>query len=340
MTMIGSSLVKDRVRQSLAFLCYWLGVDLLFYFLNRKVKKIITFHNVLPVEMCRSIPHVGVSTDLATFEKTIDEIAMRFSFSTDICDANTITLTFDDGTFNEYEIAGESLKKRNVPAVLFVAGDMIGANEFTVPVVERLCVWVQFVPFEIARENFDVASREDLWVKVVQPAYRKDWETRGERCFEKFDGIYPYKKILAELPTEWKCLRMRGVTLSHLQELRLRGWLIGWHTKSHFPLGCLPLSERRVELDAPKEMKNVVLGYPYGDPDAVGTETPYLAAEMGYPCAVSNCSNRTPMHGPYFMMRMEVSSNRYDIHFQLSGAKYFFQNLSLLPKKVELVDAR
>ena len=30
---------------------YWLGIDRLFYFLNRQAKRIIVFHNVLPDEI-------------------------------------------------------------------------------------------------------------------------------------------------------------------------------------------------------------------------------------------------------------------------------------------------
>ena len=319
--------MKEIVRRLLAVLCYYSGIDLLFYRLNRRAKRIITFHNVLPDDIARMVPKIGCSTTLSHFEWAIDELSKYFKFSADVLDPSTASITFDDGICNEYEIAGEALRKRNIPAVMYVAGDAIGATEETMLVTDQLLVWAQFGP----RKN-----EHDLWTRVIEPGYRQDIETRGRKFLAELNAICPISEALANLPSEWRRLRMTGVTEAQLDDLRSRGWSIGWHTKSHFPLGFLPLEERCKELDSPKEYRNESLGYPYGTIEEIGVETLDIAREMGYPAAMSNFPNASPYHGRYFMQRMSPPGNKYELHFLFSGAKYFFQSRKLLPRATSI----
>ena len=176
-----------------------------------------------------------------------------------------------------------------------------------------------------------VVPRGELWVKFVQPAYRKDWQNRGRHFLSTLEQYCSVDSLLKSLPTEWVRLRFSGVSKTQLETLRQRGWKIGWHTKSHYPLGMLDHAARHDELSSPEEYRSVVLSYPYGDIGAIGEETLKLAQELGYPCAVSNDPDYSPFRGRYFLMRMPLPANRYELHFVLSGLKYFLKHRKLLP---------
>ena len=328
------------LRNLIEFLCYWLGIDNVFYFLNKRAKRIITFHNVLPDDLMYKLPKAGCMDTVTEFKRIIEEVGNRFKFSTDLMDANSATISFDDGLISQYEIAGEILMAKNIPAILFIAGDAIGATPEMTLVTDRLIIWTYFAPDNAVKVAFgEVMPREALWVKHVQSAYRADWQNRGRSFLAKLEEICPVKEILASLPPEWVRLRLSGVTKRQLDELRCRGWKIGWHTKSHFPLGMLDYAGKREELSSPEEYRQVVLSYPYGDMGAIGAESLKLAEELGYPCAVSNELGYSQNRDRFFIMRMALSSNKYELHFVLSGLKYFLKYRKVLPT-IKLKDSK
>ena len=314
-----------------AIIAYWTGLDCLFYWLNRRAKRIITFHNVMPDEL-QSIASIGVSESVTDFSVKLNEMAKHFSFSADLSDAKSVTITFDDGTINEYEVAGEILRARNIPAVLFVAGDIIDATPDKTLVTDKLLLWSKFAPDEVVEKVFgSKVAREVLWVKYVQPAYRRDWQNRGRNFLAELESVYSIKEIVKSLPQEWVRLRLSGVTQEQIETLRSRGWKIGWHTKSHYPLGMLDNDAKREELSSPPEYRSVVLSYPYGDIGSIGVESLKLAEKIGYPGAVSNDPNWSPYRGKYFAQRMALPADKYKLHFVLSGLKYFLKFRKLLP---------
>ena len=326
--------IKSIFRIGLAIVSYWTGLDILFYWFNRKSKRIITFHNVLPDELQDGLPMVGCVDTLSEFKKIIEMIGSKFSFSTDVRDPRTATITFDDGLLNQYEIAGGYLKRKGIPAILFVAGDVIGAKSENTLVTDRLLVWTYFAPNAAVKEAFgETLPREELWVKHVQPGYRGDCENRGRDFLARLERVYPVEKILETLPPEWVRLRLCGVAQHHLGDLRSSGWKIGWHTKSHYPLGMLDNAAKREELSSPEEYRSVILSYPYGDIGSIGEDSLKLAEELGYPCAVSNDPDPSPHRGRFFMQRIALSANKYELHFVLSGLKYFLKSGRLLPNR-------
>lgn len=323
---------KSMVRRILAIICYLLGIDNLFYRLNVRAKRIITFHNVLPDRLLEGLSRVGCIDSVSQFRNIVSEINRKFEFSTDLLDPKTVTITFDDGMLNQYEIAGEILREKGISAIIFVAGNVIGATPMDTLVTDRLLVWTFFAPDSAVKQVFGkLLPREELWVKFVQPGYRADWQNRGGFFLSKLDDAYAVSDILKNLPAEWIRLRLSGVTERQLDDLRCRGWKIGWHTKSHFPLGMLDYAGKCEELSSPEAYRQVVLSYPYGDMGSIGEESLKLAEELGYPCAVSNDPDFSPARGPFFMMRMALSPNKYELHFVLSGLKYFLKYRKLLP---------
>lgn len=326
--------LKAVIRYCLSIAAYYLGVDALMYWINRRAKRIITFHNVMPDELMNGVPGVGCMETASAFRRKIDEMAMRFRFSADLDDAKTVTIAFDDGTLNECEIAGEILREKGIPACMFVAGDIIDARPEDALVTDKLLIWNEFAPDESAKRVFGVVlPRDELWVKYVQPAYREDWQNRGKKFLARLESVCTVDSLLAKLPREWVRLRMSGVTAAQLEDLRARGWKIGWHTWSHYPLGMLDSMAKRQELDSPKEYRDVALCYPYGDIGAIGEESLKIAEELGYPSALSNDPDYSPHRGRYFLMRMALPKNRFELHLVLSGLKYFIKYRRLLPAR-------
>ena len=298
--------MRHKLVETLAFLAYWTGIDALFYWLNRKAKRIVTFHNVLPDAMYRYDLANGVSNSESGFRLIVGEIAKRYPFSTDVWDAKTCTITFDDGYVNQAEIAGRVLGEMGIPAILFVAGDLIGSTE----------------PLLIDKLLHKTESVEK-WMKEVWPALKKGKvKEEGEQWMEK-------------LSVEYRRLRLTGVAEAQLDELRTKGWKIGWHTWRHLPLVSLSEDEVRKELDCPAAYRGEVLSYPFGNPEEVGETAIRVAEELGYPCAVSNTHAAGARHGRYFLPRMDLLPNKYMIHFELSGAKFWLMYKRLLPRVVK-----
>lgn len=326
--------MKQRIVGVIAFIAYWCGLDALFYWLNRKAKRILTFHNVIPDELFDPRGN-GVSNRESDFRRIIKEAGRRFGFSTDLKDAGTVTITFDDGYLNQYEVAGRVLGEMGIPAIIFPAGDLIGALPEQALVVDQLVYWCEYAPSEVLKREFPVEGahkRGEYWVKAVRPAYCQDVEAKGRNLLARLDKVYPMAEILAQLSPECRRLRLGGVSQSQLDELRARGWVVGWHTKTHFPLASLSDDEIRRELDSPPEFRNCVLSYPYGELQSVDARALKIAEELGYPCAVSNLSARNDLTGRYFIPRMALPASKYRLHFRLSGMEQFIKCRKLLER--------
>ena len=296
--------MRHGIVEILAMVAYWMGVDALFYWFNRRAKRIVTFHNVLPDEIYKNDLANGVSNSERDFRLIIGEIAKKFRFSTDVRDTKTCTITFDDGYVNQVEVAGRILDEMGIPAILFVAGDLIGGKGPLL--VDRLL-----------HETESIAE----WTSKVWPEFKGGKvkvKGEGEQWCEKFSP-------------EYRRLRLTGVTESQLADLRAKGWKIGWHTWRHLPLVSLSEDEVRKELDCPAEFRGEVLSYPFGNPEEVGEVAIRVAEERGYPCAVSNTHAAGAKHGRYFLPRMDLQPNKYMVHFELSGAKFWMKTRRLLP---------
>lgn len=331
--------MKRLFIKLVTIIAYFIGVDALFYRLNRNAKRIITFHNVLPAEMFKADLTNDVSMSDFQFRLVVGEIAKRFIFSTDLGDANSATLTFDDGYLNQYEVAGRILKEMGaIPAILFCAGDMIGNYDpFKALAVDKLLHWLAFAPngeYSLFGHKFtlDDGNRNDVWDDQIWPSYAADVAAKGESVLRELNAQHPFSSILATLPQDYKRLRLTGMSAKDMNHLRSRGWKIGWHTHSHFPLASLGHDEKVREITPPNEFGNSPFSYPYGGRE-VDEESVAIAKTFDYPCAVSNvcCDVASPAHGRFFLPRLALPADKYRLHFILSGAEHFIRHWRLLP---------
>jgi peptidoglycan/xylan/chitin deacetylase (PgdA/CDA1 family) len=324
---------KQLFVKWLAIVAYWLGVDALFYFLNRRAKRILTFHNVLPDDLFDPRGN-GVSNKESDFRKIVDEVGRKFRYSVDVSDARSATITFDDGFLNQYEVAGNVLKERGISAIIFTAGDVVGCKAENTLVVDLLLHWCGYAPIEAIGKAFPIGdgiSRDIYCVRELWPEFCKDVEGHGRNLLKRLNAIYPIDEVLARLTDEYKRLRLSGISKVQLDELRARGWIIGWHTKTHFPLSALADEDIRDELDSPPEYRNQVLSYPYGEVRSVDERALIIAEELGYPCAVSNLPMLNKLIGKFFIPRMALPADKYRLHFRLSGVECFIKTHKLLP---------
>ncbi len=306
----------------LSVISYRIGLVSFFYFLNRRAKRIITFHNVLPDGLFRKGVANGVSCDLSSFLKIIKECRKRFPVSNDLLDPTTLTITFDDGYLNQYTTAFKVLKERNLPAYVFVS-DMRKEELL----IDKLLHWVAEVPIDLIPDG----NRSKYWVEEIWPRFVADFERMGRTVFEELDKAYPYAKIRSSLPVAYCRERLTRIPDECLDEMRNAGWAVGWHTVSHYPLSRLSEDILKKELDSPNEFRNVCLSYPYGNPAEVGSGTVRMAKAFGYPCAVSNTNTDPANKSSFFLPRMSLPANKYRLHFRLSGLEHFIKYGHLLP---------
>lgn len=331
-----------RLPRIVEILAYWTGVMAMFRRLNRNAKRVLTFHNVIPDAMCACDMASGVTMPASQFERLIVRLKRRYAFSADFDDPSTITATFDDGYRCQFETAGEILSRHGVPAVVFASGDAMSAD---VPgralVVDRLLYWASCAPMS-ALSSFagrEVKSRAEFWHEFMNPAYRRDAAERGEGVFRRADAIFPFAEVVASLNPEMARLRLTGPDRECVDRLRGLGWKVGWHTKTHFPLACLPDADADRELtpDDPACLE-LPMSYPYGVPEAVSVRDEDIARAKGYKGGLSNLSCANDREGDFFMLRFTPTGDRVEDEAMLSGFRYFMECGRLLrragrPKK-------
>ena len=330
--------MKQSVTIIIAVLTYYSGLPRLFYHLNRKAKRIITFHNVMPFSTLPSGKSIGLTDTEETFRMKVKIIRSLFKVNTDVFDPCSAVITFDDGYKNQSEIAGRILgEEGNIPAIIFASGRNID-NEIpsNALVVDLLLHWTHLAPngsYHLLQNTFKMEddNREFIWQKYIWPTFSEDSASMGRNVLEELNSQYGINDVLSACDPEYLRLRLTGITKSDITALHQKGWLVGWHTWNHYPLSKLDSAQQKNEIAcSPTYMKSVVLSYPYGEEISVNGDCLKVVESCGYPCAVSNLpfSNHA---NKFFMPRYTLDNNKYLIHFELSGLKYFLKTKHLLP---------
>lgn len=321
------------------------------YFLNRNRKRTITFHNVLTDDVFFSNVANGVSNSLSQFKTIIDEISKRFKFSLDLDDPKTVTITFDDGYRNQVEVAAPYLISRGIPAYLFVSGALLKSIDHQLPVtkigegkalvIDLLLHWVGYAPngtysvrFGNKDESLELCDNDRLtvWSTVVWPAFVDDAKSKGEDVLKVLDAAYPMDRIIKSLPERYVEQRLKGPKDAQLIELMHKGWQIGWHTFSHYPLSLLSHDEKVEELTPDHRCMSKVLSFPYGGPKEVDSDSLEIIKSIGFEDAVSNVNTKNELTSSFFRSRMSLPSNKVMLHFELSGLKHLIKYRKLLPE--------
>lgn len=332
--------MRRNISKIVEFLAYWVGLDAVFYWLNRKAKRIVTFHNVIPDNILRNEDRGGICFGAEAFREAVRIMKRHFKINVDFEDPESLIITFDDGYANQYEVAAEILRQEgNLPAVIFVAGSLISSKGFeNALIVDRMEQWSKGVPIDIAERAFGrkFSSRDQLWSEGVLPLFAADRANKGAKAFQKLHAAYSVDQVLASRDSEFIRLRFDGITKMQIDHLRRLGWKVGYHTYSHFPLSKLSDEEAYKELvPIDNEMRNVPFAYPYGNIDFVSERDENIVAKLDYPSGYSCDANIHPRHGKYFLRRMMPPIDKYRLNFELCGLRHFLKYRRLLPTNNE-----
>lgn len=329
---------------TIAKIAHFFFLERFAYFLNRKRKRIITFHNIIPDNLYYSNIANGVSNSVSEFSKIITEVGKKFKFSLDLNDPSSVTVTFDDGYLNQFEIALPYLASKKIPAIVFVSGQIIKENESSKIdelIIDKLLHWISFVPegnykLNIKNKFFplqvDKNNRQKLWAEILWPLFLDDTESKGLNLFRELNKLHSYQKIKDTLPTEYVRLRIGGPTIEKISQSKDLGFEIGYHGYSHFPFSKLSEEEKQKELIAHPACNSKVFSFPYGGLKEVDEKSIRILKELGYTDGVSNIQLGNEKYGNWFRSRMSLSSDKLLLHFELSGLKYLLKYGKLLPK--------
>jgi peptidoglycan/xylan/chitin deacetylase (PgdA/CDA1 family) len=331
----------------LAWLCRWLGVNRLFYFLNRNRKRILTFHNVLPDALFRSSLHEGVSHSESVFRRQIAHLTSRFRFGTDLKNPRELTLTFDDGYRNQHAVVHPILMQFGIAAYFFCCLDLLSGEEPLL--IDLFLLWLSYVEYGEYRIHLApdaepltlVIGREADRLRCWQLLYgklRENYIKVAPRLYEELDRCRPFAEVKKQIDPAYYRLRFTCILPQGLAAMKACGHLIGAHGKTHAPLASLDPAALDAELRAcAREMGETfntrVFCFPFGGVGDLANEV----KNNGFTHALSNVNRPLPKgraYNDFFIPRLALP-NTADVavmDFILSGAKHFLQHFRLLPR--------
>lgn len=334
---------KNNLLKKVAKISKITGFTRLCYLLNRNRKKIIAYHNIIPDRYFDGSLHLDHSMKESSFKAQLGVMKRKFKISTELYNAKDLTLTFDDGYYNQYEIAARIMDKYGIKGYFFCVEDLISKGE---PILmDKLQYWISYVKegtynlpdFKIQLILEDMESRRKEWEKISKLLIKG---VPLEKIEEAFNNAFSFENI--KLNRKFYSLRFKPLTRSSIKIMELAGHKIGAHSAYH----------RRLSLMSEKELKNdislckgalgtiyntTVFAYPYGSNTDISLRTIEVLKEENFTEALSYSSS--PLEGAlkynrYFVPRIYMPdiADTASIEFILSGAKHLITYKKLLPK--------
>jgi peptidoglycan/xylan/chitin deacetylase (PgdA/CDA1 family) len=253
-------------KNVIACACTWSGVVRLFARTDPSVMPfIVGYHRVVEnfEESCkRTIPSMLIGT--ATFEQHVDWLARRFQIvSLDEIGDHLRTgqrfsrpaaaITFDDGYADVYQYAFPILRRKGLPAAVFVVTSLIGTKQL------QLCdrLYMVLKQRQLNGKNpeiFVMNALENIGLPVTR---LPEWGTLGQdplRILTLLLNRFRHDQIrslvgtleLQQATNPGAADEMAPMTWDMLKEMSANGITIGSHTKSH----ALLTSERMATVEA------------------------------------------------------------------------------------------
>jgi peptidoglycan/xylan/chitin deacetylase (PgdA/CDA1 family) len=275
----------------------------------RRGLTVLMYHRVLPAEACGSYPLESLVMPQDAFDQQMRWLSARFEVLT-LRDAVArlrdgtrspkpiVSVTFDDGYFDNAEIAAPILESHGIRGTFFVTSDFV-TNQTTLWFDLAADSWVR-LPFgqqqsllaELCQKTpIEPPKGSDgndiqFWMELLK---RTDGHVRNEfvnRAAELADG-------------EFVSAAYRPMTRQQLRHLSLRGHEIASHTVTHPILTQLDQQtqsdELRVSRAALQDLtSDDVIGfcYPNGDHDS-NVQAAVADAGYGYACTCETGLNNT-----------------------------------------------
>lgn len=308
---------RGLIKTGIGSALHWVGADRLLALRAkiRKVPLVIGYHRVVDdfhAAAAHSIPPMLVSVRM--FERHLDWIGRHYRFITldelaawtegDVrFDRPVAAITFDDGYADVYRNAVPVLRRKGIPAAVFVVTDRVGTPDLQIYDELYLLLSAAFsrwteprrylgeilldleIPVPVLRRIDNVAhdSLHATWA-LVEHLTRHDMT----RVAEAFRAEIEIPEVVKEelLTMNWEMLR----TLPHADIT------VGSHTRTHARL-ILENWKRvvdetqgsREDLECRLEMPIRHFAYPSG---AFNTSVVSAVAAAGYRCAFTSCQHR------------------------------------------------
>jgi peptidoglycan/xylan/chitin deacetylase (PgdA/CDA1 family) len=271
---------------------------------------------------------------------SLDQIGQRLSSGRSF-DEPVAAITFDDGYSDVYENAFPFLRRKGIPAAVFVVTDLIGQplcqthDKLYYLVDKAFNTWndprrglfelmteLRIPTSQIFRSRTAVSSSMTA-VSALLPVLPQSDVMRLMDCLETRLGVPAFDEATA-------------LTWPMIREMRRNGITIGSHTKTHVSLPMESPSAVRDELEGSKRVLETHLGeridhfaYPGGQftPQVVGA-----LKDAGYRFAYTACPHEDPIHPELTLERLllwEGSSS--DADGQFSSAVFNCQVHDLWP---------
>jgi peptidoglycan/xylan/chitin deacetylase (PgdA/CDA1 family) len=232
-----------------------------------------------------------------------------------------VALTFDDGYFDNYEVAFPILRHHKIPATFYVCPGLIDSNlgfwwdeiyscfRKTEKVAIDLCkLAASGTIFQDMKKDLlptrTVAERESVAQRVIVMAKRLPAQSIRKLIADLADAL--------EVSTKQVCPAAGLMRWSHLKEMANNGMDIGSHTMTHPMMSQISERELRQEVQNSRwrlqdELGRSVNGfvYPSGDYHAMAKEVVRQAGHW-YACT-SESGFVTPSSDPYLLRRVNIS---------------------------------
>jgi peptidoglycan/xylan/chitin deacetylase (PgdA/CDA1 family) len=215
-----------------------------------------------------------------------------------LCQANPsrrqVAITFDDGYVDNAGAARDILTAADLPATFFVTIGRVGQPGQAW--WDRLAQI--FLESEITAGTIDLEiGRRRLWADIRSPAARERahlavfWRLRSLPQAEIESALSGIERQLGVRSFDRET--HRWMTIAELRTLcDNESFDIGAHTLTHPFLPSIPVDQQWQEIHGSREAVEELLGtrstlfsYPYGGPDAVGTNAMELVRKAGYTIA-------------------------------------------------------
>jgi peptidoglycan/xylan/chitin deacetylase (PgdA/CDA1 family) len=283
-------MVRRRIKQGFCSALAATGLDALLGRLTRSERWpwVVGYHAVVETPAAARAMMPGLPISAATLEQHLDWIGARFDFvSLDewatLIDRGrphrrpAVAITFDDGYRGVHDFALPLLRRKGIPAAVFVVTGLVGTSRLLVH--DRVYQALR----RGARELPEVAYRE---TRAVLLDSSPDEAEQIASAFEQRQGEALAADLQALLPMSWEMLL----------SLRAAGLTIGSHTRSHQVLkGAAPerlaLEVRGSQQDLETRLGAPVVqfAYPDGQFDKPAVDA---VASAGYRLAFTTCRHR------------------------------------------------
>jgi tetratricopeptide (TPR) repeat protein len=234
-------------------------------------------------ELARQIKWLKSNTWIMSEQDLIDH-KVNGGFRAPKTSAPCVVITFDDGYLDNYTFAYPILKYFEVPAILFVATQMVHG---------RQVAWWDVIAYLIKRcakpfirfdgRQFPMGDRRKEAISFFQTMMKQ----------EKYEHT---KYLLSELseacevaPPAPELQDKEILTWKEIREMAQHRIAIGAHTHTHRVLSTLSPTAQKEEMILSKliieeniDKPVLSISYPVGEPHYITEETPGIASESGY----------------------------------------------------------